>query len=377
MKKRIIQALALIMAAVMLTACACSKEVPVTEETQEIKTGFLEASEEPAVYDYAIQVSINPVITLFIWDDTVQAWRFDNEDAKFAYYGINFEGLNPEDAVKKVVETAVDAGYVKGGNDVKMTVLEKGTAPDEEYIESLTNVIAATLAEKVEEEVQVVTETAPAPVVEETPAAETTEETKEETKEEVKTESKEETKETTQQSQPVAQQQPAQQQPAQQSQQSPAQEEHQHSWVHHDAEYQTVHHDAEYTVVHHDAEYTYVHHDAVYQTIHHDAWIEVAYPYAVYYHYKCTNCGALGTDSPPTCHGGYQSGNFGLADLGPAVEVVLAPAYDEQILVEAAYDEQVLVKEAYDETVLVKEAYDETVLVKEAYDECSSCGATK
>lgn len=364
---------AILMAAVMLTACACSKEIPVTEETQvEVKTGFLEENEEPATYDYAIQVAINPVITLFVWDDTVQAWRFDNEDAKFAYYGIDFEGMSPETAVTKVVETAVEAGYVESGNDVKMTVLEKGTAPEEEYVQSLTDVIAKTLADKVEEEVQVVTETAPAPVVEETPAAETTKETKEETKEEVKTESKGESKETTQQSQPVVQQQPAQS-----TQQSPAQEEHQHSWVHHDAEYQTVHHDAQYTTVHHDAEYTYVTHPETTHTVHHDATVDVTYPYIVYYNCECRVCGMLDTSTPPSCgHGSYTTGDFGVADYGPPVEVVLKEAWDEVVVDQPAWVEQVLVKEAYDETVLVKEAYDETVLVKEAYDSCS-CGAIR
>jgi hypothetical protein len=104
----------------------------------------------------------------------------------------------------------------------------------------------------------------------------------------------------------------------------------------------------------------------------------VTYPYIVYYHYKCRGCGALGTDSPPDCGcaGGYTSGDFGVADYGPAVEVVLKEAWDEVVVDQEAWTERVLVREAYDETVLVREAYDETVLVREAYDSCS-CGATR
>ena len=120
-----------------------------------------------------------------------------------------------------------------------------------------------------------------------------------------------------------------------------------------------------------------VHHDAVTHTVHHDACVGISYPDAVYYTYKCTNCGALTTDSPPTCHWGWQSGNFGVASCGDPVEVVLAPAYDEVVVDTPAYDELVIDTPAYDETVVDTPAYDEVVVDTPAYDECTTCGATK
>jgi hypothetical protein len=85
--------------------------------------------------------------------------------------------------------------------------------------------------------------------------------------------------------------------------------------VHHDAVYKTVHHDAVYTTVHHDDVYKTVHHDDVFKTVHHDA------VYTTVHH----------DDVFTTVHHA--------ATPDTTTQVLLYPAWDEQVLVTPATDE--------------------------------------
>ncbi len=138
---------------------------------------------------------------------------------------------------------------------------------------------------------------------------------------------------------------------------------HQHSWVHHDAEYTTVHHDA---VTHTEI----VHHAAVThtETVHHDA---------VTHREGCYVCG---------CGYTVPSSEYNLM-LSHQEEMLLKegshPGFHTDyttVTDQAAWDETVTVTDqaAWDETVTVTDqaAWEEQVQTKAAYDSCS-CGATK
>lgn len=116
---------------------------------------------------------------------------------------------------------------------------------------------------------------------------------------------------------------------------TPSAPSHTHSWV------------EQTTTVHHDAVYDTVHHDAVYDTIHHDA---VTSPATI-----CSGCGASFNDAAS-----YMSHNKDGIRNGTACgtagyyvsNIVIQPAWDEQVLVSAAWDEQVMISAAWDETVV-------------------------
>ena len=116
---------------------------------------------------------------------------------------------------------------------------------------------------------------------------------------------------------------------------------HQHSWVHHDAEYTTVHHDAETHQVWHEGTKTTT-------TV-------------------CNQCGAVLGNDDDAIDSHFRNS---LLNGGNCSSYTYyhnsTPGFYETIVDKAAWDEQ----------VQTKAAWDEQVQTKAAYDSCS-CGATK
>jgi hypothetical protein len=103
--------------------------------------------------------------------------------------------------------------------------------------------------------------------------------------------------------------------------------------VHHDAVYKTVHHDAVYTTVHHDDVYKTVHHDAVYTTVHHDDVYTTVHHDDVFktVHHDAVYTTVHHDDVFTTVHHA--------ATPDTTTQVLLYPAWDEQVLVTPATDE--------------------------------------
>lgn len=94
-----------------------------------------------------LHITINPELNLFAdKDGTVLAVEYVNDDAKDAFSDIELTGMDVTDAVKQVVSTSVEKGYLKDGKQITVE-MEKGEAAEAE-------VLPAELSEQITASVQ-------------------------------------------------------------------------------------------------------------------------------------------------------------------------------------------------------------------------------
>lgn len=80
-------------------------------------------------------ISINPEVDLEIdKEGNISSVIFQNEDAKAAYEKLNLEGIKAEDAVKLIVKTADEKGYLKDDGKVTLVYGATGNASAEEAL---------------------------------------------------------------------------------------------------------------------------------------------------------------------------------------------------------------------------------------------------
>ena len=80
-------------------------------------------------------ISINPEVDLEIdKEGNISSVIFQNEDAKAAYEKLNLEGIKAEDAVKLIVKTADEKGYLKDDGKVTLVYGTTGNASAEEAL---------------------------------------------------------------------------------------------------------------------------------------------------------------------------------------------------------------------------------------------------
>lgn len=111
--------------AVGLTGCGKDINSQTTELTEETTEEYMEPEETEALLPSSDRVygedcagvftiSINPEVDLEIdKDGNVLSVVFQNEDAETAYKELSLEGIQAEDAVKIILETADEKGYLK------------------------------------------------------------------------------------------------------------------------------------------------------------------------------------------------------------------------------------------------------------------------
>ncbi|MGN0316578.1 MAG: hypothetical protein ACI4E1_01445 [Lachnospira sp.] len=98
-----------------------------------------------------VTISINPEIDLHIdKDGNVLSYVFQNEDAETAYKNLSLKGIQVNDAVKIIVETAEKSGYLKDGGEVTVIYGATGNGSAEkahDMIESARDTVRDTLNE--------------------------------------------------------------------------------------------------------------------------------------------------------------------------------------------------------------------------------------
>jgi len=97
-----------------------------SEVVQEESVSLEEYNKVPAEYAYSVTISINPKITLYVIENedgevVVDAWMFENADAKEIYGDTNFYGCLLEEATENVVRLAYEADYIKKDTVIEVT----------------------------------------------------------------------------------------------------------------------------------------------------------------------------------------------------------------------------------------------------------------
>ncbi len=101
-----------------------SASVNTTETSETVKN---EVFQPPEQYASAVLVTINPVVKLYLDEkNVVLAMECVNEDAQTAYSEIEAEivGANLDTGVKKLIDTASDAGYLEKEKTVTVDIVE-------------------------------------------------------------------------------------------------------------------------------------------------------------------------------------------------------------------------------------------------------------
>ncbi len=120
-----------------------------TEEVKETETVEVTVAEAAVV----LHITINPELNLFAdKGGTVLAVEYVNDDAKDAFSDIELTGMDVTDAVKQVVSTSVEKGYLKDGKQITVE-MEKGEAAEAEVLPAeLSEQITASVQEALAEE---------------------------------------------------------------------------------------------------------------------------------------------------------------------------------------------------------------------------------
>lgn len=120
----------------MLCLAGCGKKDVNKSAMEPVATGSVVVQEEsvsleeynkvPAEYAYSVTISINPKITLYVIENedgevVVDAWMFENADAKEIYGDTNFYGYLLEEATENVVRLAYEADYIKKDTVIEVT----------------------------------------------------------------------------------------------------------------------------------------------------------------------------------------------------------------------------------------------------------------
>lgn len=123
---------------IMVLAVGCGKQKAEntdagntsTEQMTESSTETVTEPEENTMpedlsYVAKLHVTINPDLALYLdADQNVVFVEYLNDDAKNAYAGIDMQGVRFDAALKVIVETAVDEGYLTEGKTVSVDVAE-------------------------------------------------------------------------------------------------------------------------------------------------------------------------------------------------------------------------------------------------------------
>lgn len=148
--------------AVGLTGCGKDINSQTTELTEENTDEYIEPGSTEALLPSSDRVygedcagvftiSINPEVDLEIdRDGNVLSVVFQNEDAETAYKDLSLEGIQAEDAVKIILETADEKGYLKDDGQVTLIYGSTGNASAEEasdMIDSARDTVMDTLNE--------------------------------------------------------------------------------------------------------------------------------------------------------------------------------------------------------------------------------------
>lgn len=120
-----------------------------TEEVKETETVEVTAAEAAMV----LHITINPELNLFAdKDGTILSVEYVNDDAKDAFSDIELAGRNVTDAVKQVVSTSVEKGYLKDGKQITVEMAKGEAAEAETLPAGLSEQIAASVQEALAEE---------------------------------------------------------------------------------------------------------------------------------------------------------------------------------------------------------------------------------
>lgn len=162
----------LLMICIMLVTGGCGKKdvdksavagsVEASEEqakTKEASTGTVEAesgsgeaanAESMPEYVTVVRITINPELELYLdGDGKVVAVDYLNEDAENAFSALPMTGINLEEAVKLVVATSVEDGYLTEGKTITVDFVEQKEETDlQNMMETVQTAVQDELSEK-------------------------------------------------------------------------------------------------------------------------------------------------------------------------------------------------------------------------------------
>lgn len=136
---------------VSVSASVSSVEDPTPEpEPEPVQEGLV--TEAPEKYEYSVVITINPTITLYVTynennEAVVNSFKFDNDDAKEAYSGLDLANIKTDDAVKLIIQTAAEKDYLKDNGTVTIDVQPVGDALPLEVVDSYKEVAEVTVRE--------------------------------------------------------------------------------------------------------------------------------------------------------------------------------------------------------------------------------------
>lgn len=142
----------LLLACLLLFLPGCGKAESETKpkdetETSESKQDDLKDLEYAAI----LRVKINPEMNLFLdAENQVLAVEYLNDDAKEAFSKLSMKGITLEEAMKQIIATSVEKGYLTDGKTISVDVVES----DEKQIavQELTDKIQASVQQGLSEQ---------------------------------------------------------------------------------------------------------------------------------------------------------------------------------------------------------------------------------
>ena len=128
-------------------------------QTKEASTGTVEAesgsgeaanAESMPEYVTVVRITINPELELYLdGDGKVVAVDYLNEDAENAFSALPMTGINLEEAVKLVVATSVEDGYLTEGKTITVDFVEQKEETDlQNMMETVQTAVQDELSEK-------------------------------------------------------------------------------------------------------------------------------------------------------------------------------------------------------------------------------------
>ena len=122
MKKALAVAMALML---LIPLWSCRSDKPTDASSA--------AGSEPDSYAYAIRVTINPQMTLFLdAQNQVISFRADNEDAAADFSGVELTGKSLNEALDAIVDRAVEKGRLKDGGNIEIAI-DTANSPDMDW----------------------------------------------------------------------------------------------------------------------------------------------------------------------------------------------------------------------------------------------------
>lgn len=147
--------LAVLLAAILLfsfSGCA-NKNSNETDKNSE-QANMSVSNVIPTEYTYAITVSINPEIELYIDDsDCIVGVKYLNDDAKLAYGDLSLVGTNLDKGLNSILDSAIEKDYLKQDSPVSIELSDvkagKSIVANDKLVEAKT-MVSDHIAEKEE-----------------------------------------------------------------------------------------------------------------------------------------------------------------------------------------------------------------------------------